>query len=126
MLNRPRSCLVLQLGVIALLSFCQLGCAAPQPRSGEIIPFPNSKAPVQASTGYTLETPIEVIAADPQGRAVLNKDIPGLLANPKYQMFKGMNLKTLASLSSGKLSEQTLAQTGADLAALPRQVESGP
>jgi hypothetical protein len=59
-----------------------------------------------------------VIAADPNGAAVLNKDIPGLLTNSNYTMFKSMSLKSLASMSGGRLSEVTLAQTKADLAAL--------
>jgi hypothetical protein len=96
------------------------GCAAPQPRSLEIIPFPGGGPAVQSLSGYTLETPIEVIAADPRGAAVLNKDIPGLLTNPNYAMFKGMSLKILAALSNGKLSEQTLAQTKVDLSTLPK------
>ena len=70
---------------------------------------------------YTLDTPVERIAADPAGAAVLNKDIPGLLTNPSYALFKGMNLKMLASLSSGRLDAETLAETKADLAALPKQ-----
>lgn len=102
--------------------FTVSGCftSEPKERSDAIVAFPGA-APQETATGYTLETPIERIAADPAGRAVLNKDIPGLLGNSRYEMFKGMNLKTLASLSSGKLDEQTMAQTKADLAALPKQ-----
>ena len=74
--------------------------------------------PVATSATYTLDTPIEVIAADPGGTGVLNKDIPGLLANSHYESFKGMTLKVLAALSGGRLSRQTLAQTELDLAAL--------
>lgn len=124
MVCRPRLCPVSRLGVIALLGLSLFGCAAPQSGPDEITPFPGGSAPGQVSTGYTLETPVEVIAADPQGRAVLDKDTPGLLANPNYELFKAMNLKTLASLSSGKLSGQTLAQAQTDLAALPRQTSS--
>ena len=87
----------------------QLGCAAPQPASASVAPG-----------GFTLDTPIEVIAADPRGEAVLNKNLPGLLTNPNYYLFKGMSLKALASASSGRVSRQTLAQTLADLAALPK------
>ena len=92
----------------------QLGCAAPQPAPASMTP--ESKAP----GGFTLDTPIEVIAADPRGEAVLNKNLPGLLTNPSYYLFRGMSLKALASASSGRVSQQTLAQTLADLAALPK------
>ena len=87
----------------------QLGCAAPQPASASVTPG-----------GFTLDTPIEVIAADPRGEAVLNKNLPGLLTNPSYYLFRGMSLKALASASSGRVSQQTLARTQADLAALPK------
>jgi len=88
-----------------------------------IVPFPDATgpAPAPASTALSLDTPVERIAADPGGAAVLNKDIPGLLNDPNYPMFKGMNLKTLASLSGGRLDDQTLAETKSDLAALPKQ-----
>ena len=90
----------------------QLGCAAPQSE-------PVSLAPATGG-GFTLDTPIEVIAADPAGLAVLNKDMPGLMTNPNYYLFKGMSLKSLASAANGRISPQTLAQTSADLAALKK------
>jgi hypothetical protein len=92
------------LAFFGLVSVSQLGCVAPQ------------------STGFTLDTPIEVIAADPGGAAVLNKDMPDLLANPNYSAFKGMSLKWLASMSHGRLSPQKLAQIETDLGALHKQV----
>jgi len=82
---------------------------------------PALSAPAQAlETGasYTLDTPIEQIAAAPEGAAILHKDIPGLLENSSYPMFKSMSLKLVASLSGGRLDAQTLAQTQADLARL--------
>jgi hypothetical protein len=94
-----------------------LGCAAPQPPPASMTP---------ATSGFTLDTPIEVIAADPAGQAVLNKDMPGLMTNPNYHLFKGMSLKALASASGGMVSQQTLAQTLADLAALPKRGMANP
>jgi len=83
---------------------------------------PAFSAPVQAEepgASYTLETPIEQIAAAPQGAAILHKDIPGLLENSSYPMFKSMSLKLVASLSGGRLDAETLAVTQIDLARLP-------
>ena len=120
---RPLSFAPIPLSFAAILAVS--GCYTETPKSKDIVAFPGGAAPApasaQASNGYTLDTPIERIAADPAGAAVLNKDIPGLLTNSKYQMFKSMNLKTLASLSGGKLDDETLAQTKTDLAALPKQ-----
>jgi hypothetical protein len=67
---------------------------------------------------FTLATPIETIAADPAGKAVLDADIPGLLAHPMYDSFKGMGLVTLQGLSQGKLTDAMLAKTKVDLAAI--------
>ena len=58
--------------MLAPLAF---GCSPPQSDTDEIAPFPEAAPGTTAATGYTLETPIQVIAADPNGAAVLNKDI---------------------------------------------------
>jgi len=113
--------------ILGLLSI--EGCFSGEPKAQDqgIVAFPGSApAPhaasnASASTALTLDTPVERIAADPRGAAVLNKDIPGLLSNPNYPVFKNMNLKTLAALSGGKLDGQTLAQAQTDLAALPKE-----
>ncbi|HET7085216.1 MAG TPA: hypothetical protein VFI23_10630 [Rhizomicrobium sp.] len=103
--------------VLGLLALPQFGCA-PAP-SNDIVPFPGSELPTrERSAGYTLETPIEVIVADPRGEAVINKYIPKLLSNPNYGAFKGMSLKTLAMFSRGELTDEKLALVKADLGAL--------
>jgi hypothetical protein len=103
--------------VLGLLAIPQPGCAPVQ--SNDIVPFPGSELPIQAqSAGYTLETPIEVIVANPGGEAVINKHIPKLLTNPMYGSFKGMSLKTLAMFSRGQLTDEKLALVKADLGAL--------
>jgi hypothetical protein len=103
--------------ILGLLAIPQLGCAPVQ--STDIVPFPGTELPIQdASAGYTLETPIEVIVANPRGEAVINKYIPKLLTNPNYGTFKGMSLKTVAMFSRGQLTDEKLALVKADLAAL--------
>lgn len=73
----------------------------------------------EASPGYTENTPVEKIAADPIAAAVLSRDIPGLLSDAQYFMFKGMSLKQLREASSGELSAETVDKVVADLQALP-------
>jgi hypothetical protein len=63
----------------------------------------------------SIDMPIAKIAAKPQGKAVLDQDIPGLCERPEYVMFKGMTLKKLAGLSGGRISHATLNQIQADL-----------
>ena len=118
---------VMALMAIPLVAQAQ---AQAQAQSMEIIPFPGSQIASVAFTnaptsGYTLGTPIETIAADPAGAAVINKDIPGLLTDSHYDIFKSMNLKLIASLSGGQMTDQTLAQTEADLASLPTPTTPG-
>jgi hypothetical protein len=76
-------------------------------------------ASAASAQGYDLNTPVEAIAADPAAAAVLNKDVPDLLSNENYGMFKVLNLKQLAALSGGRLTKPMLAQTETDLKALP-------
>jgi hypothetical protein len=81
---------------------------------------PAAAAPAAPSGGLTLDTPIEDIVAVPAGKAVLDKDIPGLTTHPAYEQFKSMSLKEVQPMSQGALTDDMLAKTGADLAALPK------
>jgi len=93
----------------------------------DIVPFPEDTAAARKSEGsaeqnsYTLETPLELIAADPAAAAVIDKDIPGLLKDPHYAMIEGMGLRDIAALSRGELTPEMLAQTEADLKTVPRK-----
>lgn len=68
---------------------------------------------------YTRDTPVETLAADPAAVAVLKKDIPDLLSDSRYPMFKSMSLKQMQEASGGELSHETVDKTVADLQALP-------
>ena len=68
---------------------------------------------------YSLQTPVETIAADPAAAAVLNRDIPGLLTDPSYATFKTMSLKQLQEASGGDLSVVDVNKALADLQTLP-------
>jgi hypothetical protein len=74
-----------------------------------------------ASPVYSEETPIEVLAADPAAAAVLNKDLPGLLTDAQYPIFKAMSLKAIQGASNGDLSKSDVEKTVADLQALARR-----
>jgi hypothetical protein len=74
-------------------------------------------APAAAASGaLTLDTPIETIAANPAGKAVLDKDLPGLTTHAMYDQFKSMSLKDLQPMSQGAVSDEALKKTGEDLA----------
>ena len=71
-----------------------------------------------ASPRFTLDTPIETIAADPKGKAVLDADFPEMLGHPSYPDFKAMSLTQVQPLSQGAISDAMLAKARSDLAAL--------
>jgi hypothetical protein len=82
------------------------------------VPLTMFTATAALAGSYTLDTPIQTIAARPEGAAVLNRDIPGLLTNSSYDVFKALSLKQVRALSGGRLTKETLAQTEMDLKAL--------
>lgn len=102
---------------IALALMMTIGAAA---QAQEIAPASAAvTATASLGRGYNRNTPVEKIAADPDGVAVLNKDMPGLLTNPSYGMFKSMSLRQLQQMSDGEMSTEDLDKTEVDLMALP-------
>ena len=73
----------------------------------------------QARQTDYLDAPISTLAARPDAAAVINKDIPDLLSNSNYDVFKALSLRQVSALSGGKLTHEMLLQTQADLNALP-------
>ncbi|GHH08970.1 hypothetical protein E2E30_07980 [Sphingomonas sp. AAP5] len=72
-----------------------------------------------ASTAkFTLETPIETIAADPKGKAVLDTDLQNITAHPMYDQFKSMSLAQVQPMSQGALTDAALAKVKIDLEAI--------
>ncbi|HEX4634892.1 MAG TPA: hypothetical protein VH189_01845 [Rhizomicrobium sp.] len=68
---------------------------------------------------YSQDTPLETLAADPAAVAILNKDLPGLLTDAQYPIFKHMSLKSLQEASGGDLSRDDVNKTVAELQTLP-------
>lgn len=73
----------------------------------------------QAQAAFDGDTPVEKIAANPDSKAVLDRDIPGLLSDAQYPLFKGMSLNQLQEASNGELTTDTVEKAVADLKALP-------
>jgi hypothetical protein len=69
----------------------------------------------------TTDSPIEVLASNPGAASVIRQDLPGLLEDSSYPMFKRMSLKMVASLSGGRIPTATLDQVQTELKALPAQ-----
>ncbi len=60
-------------------------------------------------------TPISDIAATPEGKAALDKNLPGLTAHEAYDQFKGMSLKQVQPMSQGAITDDQIKARQADL-----------
>jgi len=67
---------------------------------------------------FSLDTPLDRIAADQRGKSVLDRDLPGLMASRSYVLFDDMSLSQIATVSGGKLTQTKLDRVQADLAQL--------
>jgi len=93
------------------------GAAYAQDKDASAAPAP---APSAAPATLNGDTPIETIAADPAGKAVLDKDLPHLLTHPSYETFKSMSLRQLEPYSGGALTDEQIAKVESDLKAAGR------
>lgn len=102
------------LAMTAAPAFAQTASSATAPAAAA----PAADATVTATGKFSLDTPIETIAADPAGKAVLDADFPGMLTHPAYDQFKGMSLAAVQPMSSGAITDEAMAKAKVDLAAL--------
>jgi putative polyketide hydroxylase len=72
--------------------------------------------PMVGARKLTLDTPIEQIVAEPEGKAVLDANIPLVTGHEQYATFKSMSLRQLQPLSRGLITDAALEQTEAQLA----------
>ena len=107
------------LSVLAMIAFASPAFAQTSPAPAPApVPVPTASTDATTAAKLTLDTPIEVIAANPAGKAVLDKDIPGLTSHAMYDSFKAMSLKALQPMSNGALTEAQMEKVQADLAAI--------
>lgn len=78
----------------------------------------DAAAATTAAPRFTLDTPIELIVADPAGKAALDTALPGISSHPAFDMFKSMSLNQVKPFSEGQLTDETLAKAAAALAAV--------
>jgi hypothetical protein len=104
------ACCAVLLTLTTAPAFAQTVTPAPASSDGGAAPA--------AAAKYTLDTPIETIAADPKGKAVLDADIPGMTTHEMYDSFKSMSLNQVQPMSNGAISPEALTKTATDLAAI--------
>jgi hypothetical protein len=107
------------LSVLLLIAGTNLAFADDSSPPSDDFPLPpdTPAASAPASSEFSIDTPIEVLASSPAAASVLEQQLPGLLEDPSYPLFKRMCLKTVASLSGGRISAADLQQIDAELKA---------
>ena len=75
-------------------------------------------APAPPAGGYSLDTPIADLIAEPRAKAILDRDVPGMSDDPNLPKFQSLSLRKLAPLSGGQMTPTLLAKVAADLAAI--------
>jgi hypothetical protein len=90
------------------------GCSNQNANAGAVS---NGVAAARSPT-FSLNTPVDVIAADQGGKAVLDRDVPGLMASRSYILFDDMSLSQIATVSGGQLTKTKLDLIQADLSRL--------
>jgi hypothetical protein len=103
---------------LTMASLLLCGCTMPKPVAATL--------PPGAKPGFTVDTPLDVIAADPGGNAVLIRDVPGVMSNPKYPLFDDMSLAQIAIIARGQLPRGKLDLVQKDLDQLAAQRAAGP
>lgn len=71
-----------------------------------------------AEPAFSLDTPIEKIAANPAGRALIEAELTGLLAHPNYPQYKTKSINELSVMLGGSPPER-LAAMDKKLRAIP-------
>jgi len=85
---------------------------------GVAIAQTDTPAPAVINAHYTLDTPIKNLIADPQAKAVLDKDLPGMSSDENLPKFEDKSLRELQPLSGGQLTDALMKQVAADLVAI--------
>ena len=76
-------------------------------------------APAPAAALSTSNTDIGTLMDNPASKAVLEKYIPAMIANPQFEMARAMTLKQIQGFAADQITDELLAKIDADLAALP-------
>ena len=73
---------------------------------------------------FTLDTTLGELLKDPQAKAVLDKQMPGIADNPMVAMVQGMSLNMILSMPQAAQLGITKEKVNAVLAEINKQVKS--
>lgn len=77
---------------------------------------PAAKPGDAAAKGFSLDTPIETLVADPRAKAAVDAAVPGVTSHASYEMFKSMSFNQLQPMAPQQLTPEVMAKlkTGLD------------
>ena len=109
--------------ILAGLAGLSVSFAATAGVMAQTAPAPTAAAPATAAAAKASveTTTIGDLMADPTTMAVLQKDLPEVLSDPRIEQAKGMTLKEIQPYSEGKLDDAKLAAVQKDLDAATKQ-----
>ena len=113
----------LLVGLSALTLAMAAGAALAQPTSAPGAPAaaPMAAMPGMASKPSVKTSMISDLLANPATKAVVEKDLPGLTADPRLDQAMSMTLTDIEPYSDGKITDAVLAKVQADFDAIPAQ-----
>lgn len=77
-----------------------------------------ASTPTTPAKLFSIDTPVGKLCVNPEAKAVVDRDLPGLTARPEYVFFRHMSLRQLQAASRGQMSEAELDKVSIDLGAI--------
>ena len=110
--------LLVGLSALTLASAAGAALAQSTPAAGAA---PMAAMPGMAAKPSVKTSMISDLLANPATKAVVEKDLPGLTADPRLQQAMSRTLTDIEPYSEGKIDDTILAKVQADFDALPPQ-----
>ncbi len=106
----------------AVLAIAALGLAAGSALADDAPAAARGRPPSTAppSGPPSIDWTMQDLLANPGAKAVLEKDMPGLEADPRLDMVKTLTLRAVAAYPEAQIDDAKLASIQADLAALSK------
>ena len=111
----------LLVGLSALTLAMAAGAAVAQNTAAPAASAQMASMPGMASKPSVKTSTISDLLANPATKAVVDKDMPGLTADPRLEQAMSMTLTDIEPYSEGKITDAVLAKVQNDFDALPPQ-----
>lgn len=105
--------------VIACAAAALLPTAAVAQTTPSAPPVAPAAAPASPAHYTTADTEIGALLDDPAAKAIVEKNIPGMMTNDQIDMARGMTLKAVQQYSPDEVTDARLAAIDAEFAKLP-------